>query len=133
MEGAHCSPVVSFCPSLHPSPRMAQVVQNRNLDDLYPCRRRREQRQDVHCQVQTYFYSEVVRVICEKRTSARRMGKVVVTRIHVVEVHLHASPEYAWCVRLCCESAGGNGDMQKEAVENRVYEYCGFVDFGLGS
>ena len=39
-------------------------------------------------------------------------------RIHVVQVHLHASPEYAWCVRLCCESAGGNGDMQKEAVEN---------------
>jgi hypothetical protein len=72
-------------------------------------------------------------VICEKRTSARRMVKVVVTKIRVVQVHLHDSLEYAWCVRLCCESAGGNGGMQKEVVENQVYEYYGFVDFDLGS
>jgi hypothetical protein len=60
------------------------------------------------------------------------MGMVVM-RIHVVQVHLHALPEYAWCIRLCYESAAGNGDVQKEAVENQVYEYCGFVDFDLGS
>ena len=66
----------------------------------------------------------------------RRNGKVMATRtdrIHSVQVHLHASLVCAWCVRLCCESAGDNGDMQKEVVENRVYEYYGFVDFGLGS
>jgi hypothetical protein len=81
--------------------------------------------------VQTHLYSEVVRVICEKRTSVRRIGKVVVMRIHVVQVHLHAWPEYAWCVHLCCESAAGNGDTRKEVVENQVYEYYGFVDFDL--
>ena len=54
-------------------------------------------------------------------------------QIHAVQVHHGDLLVCAWCVRLYCESVGDNRDKEREVVENQVYAYYEFVDFGLGS